>query len=97
MPSLNLGYDGSVPPDLLDHVEHHARRLGIPLGVLEEVGNDLELAEAFIVAVERRGGRAFAARLQDLEPPHPRDPPRETVVEERSTSEHLKDLVQAKR
>lgn len=97
MPSLNLDYDGSVPADLLDQLELHGRRLGVPLGVLEEVGNDLDLAEAFILAVERGRGRAFAQRLQGLEPPYRADPAGERVVEERSTGEHLADLLRAQR
>lgn len=57
---VRLAYGPDVPRGLLDLVEHHGRQLGLPLHLLELMGQSQEQAERFIVAAERGLGLAFA-------------------------------------
>jgi hypothetical protein len=57
-----------VPDAMVDRLEHHVRRLGIPLPAAEAVVSDLEAAERFLAACEAGRGRAYAARRQGRDP-----------------------------
>ncbi|HVL47657.1 MAG TPA: hypothetical protein VM889_03785 [Candidatus Thermoplasmatota archaeon] len=57
---LDLAYAPDVPRAMLDVLEHHGRRLGLPLSTLEAIGQSLDLVERFIVECERGYGEAFA-------------------------------------
>lgn len=60
---LPLDYDAKIPRALIELLEHHARRFGMPLARVEQLGRDLELLERFLVAVEQGQGRAWARSL----------------------------------
>lgn len=49
---LDITYGDDVPPAFLDCIEHHARRLGLPLADVEDAATSLDAAEAFILAAE---------------------------------------------
>lgn len=57
---VRLAYGPDVPQGLLDLVEHHGTSIGLPLHLLERMGQSVEQAERFIVAAEQGLGLAFA-------------------------------------
>jgi len=68
---VQLDYDPSVPRDLLVRVERRARRLGVPLGTLELLGQDPGVAAAFLATRRAPAARTFVdtldlARLESL-------------------------------
>lgn len=65
---MRLAYGPDVPQALIDQVEFHARSLGLPLHLLEMMGQSTERAEQFIVAAERGLGMAFAMNVCYGEP-----------------------------
>jgi hypothetical protein len=62
---LDVTYAPDVPTKLVDELEHHVRRLGVPLDAVEAIGQSLDLVEAFIVAAERGLGFEFAMDARD--------------------------------
>ncbi|HVL86543.1 MAG TPA: hypothetical protein VM681_00845 [Candidatus Thermoplasmatota archaeon] len=63
MTMLNLAYGVDVPAPLLEIMEHHARRLGLPLSQVELLGQDTETVEGFLLAIERGAARSYASSL----------------------------------
>jgi hypothetical protein len=57
---VRLAYGPDVPRGLLDLVEFHGKNLGLPLHLMERMGQSVDEAERFIVASERGLGLAFA-------------------------------------
>jgi hypothetical protein len=58
---LDLGYASDVPPALIEMLEHHGRRLGLPLATMEAIGQSLDIVERFIVECEDGRGDVFAS------------------------------------
>ncbi|MGQ0534459.1 MAG: hypothetical protein ACT4PT_00095 [Methanobacteriota archaeon] len=49
---LDVRYSPELPRAMIDLIEHHARATGLPLEMLELIGQDLAVTEGFIVACE---------------------------------------------
>lgn len=62
---LPVDVPSEVPPAMADRIEHHVRRLGIPLAAVEAVADSLDAAEGFLHACEAGRGRAYAASARD--------------------------------
>lgn len=58
-----LAYGSDVPAAMLEVVEFYARRIGLPLHLLEQMGSSLSQAERFILAAERGLGMAYAMSI----------------------------------
>lgn len=64
---LPVDVPSEVPAPVAERLEHHVRRLGIPLAAVEAVADSLEAAEGFLQACEAGRGRAHAAQARDGE------------------------------
>ena len=62
-PTLPLDYGADVPEPMLELLEHHGRAVGLPLEVLELLGQDLDAVEGFILAVEDGRVWEYVARV----------------------------------
>lgn len=84
MPGLDLDYDDALHPTMVDLLEHHARRLGVPLAAVERIGQDLDALEAFVVAAEDGRAHEMVARLMGgaATAPDPDRPGPPAVVED---------------
>lgn len=56
MPLLNLAYSPAVPPPLLAEMELAAMGIGLPLHVVERLGQSVHVCRAFVAAA-RAGDR----------------------------------------
>lgn len=65
---LPVDVPSEVPPPVAERLEHHVRRLGIPLAAIEAVADSLEAAEGFLQACEAGRGRAYAAEVREGDP-----------------------------
>ncbi|MBI4393586.1 MAG: hypothetical protein HY556_07300 [Euryarchaeota archaeon] len=65
---LNLAYSPMVPTFMIDAMEWHGRRLGVPLSVLETLGQDENTVKGFLDACEVGRGYDYinATILNDL-------------------------------
>jgi hypothetical protein len=61
---LPLNYSTDVPVRLIEELERHGKRLGVSLTALERIGQDLALAEGFILASEAGRGMDFARAVE---------------------------------
>ncbi|MHB8585755.1 MAG: hypothetical protein ACYDDF_07960 [Thermoplasmatota archaeon] len=57
---LNLAYAPDIPRSMIEVLEFHARRIGLPLSEVEALGQSLDLVEAFIVESEAGRGSVYA-------------------------------------
>ena len=65
---LNLAYEPSTPRATLAAMERAGKRMGLPLEVLERLGQDERLCEGFLEAVRDGTSAGFLARLDGLRP-----------------------------
>lgn len=56
---MDLDYDPRIPDDLLRDLERAARELGLPLHVIELLGQDRAVARGFLEACTNDRGPAF--------------------------------------
>jgi hypothetical protein len=65
---LNLAYSPQIPKFMIDAMEWHGKRLGVPLSVLEALGQDETTVKGFLDACDLGRGYDYinAAILNDL-------------------------------
>lgn len=56
---IDLDYDATIPDRTIDQLEEAARAVGLPLRELELIGQELEVAEAFVESVRQGHHQTF--------------------------------------